>query len=346
MLCFIALTHLQSALVITGLVAPVFSPLSSLGQLNLSAIPGNAAFLNSTGVKWIFTAGSTGESVDLTLLERKALAEAWITAAPAFDMRVIVHVGSDSVADMMDMAAHAEAHGANAIAAMPPTYIRPTTMDALVATMGAVAHAAPKTPFYYYHIPIKTGVALSMPDFVAAANEAIPTLNGIKFTDPTMNEFQLAFDFRFTKGAEWRVGKGPNMLFGHDEMLIASLPYGTEGAVGTTYNFNAEVQYRILEGWNNGNVSAALFAQKATTSLISAIVGVEKKVDGAYIWKMLMDLIGQPMGPARLPYTPPTQEGREALKVAVRAWCKEFKTIAPSWCAGVVATTESVSSAY
>ena len=56
MLCFIALTHLVPTLVITGLVAPVFSPLSSLGQLNLSAIPGNAAFLNSTGVKWVFTA--------------------------------------------------------------------------------------------------------------------------------------------------------------------------------------------------------------------------------------------------------------------------------------------------
>ena len=46
--------------------------------------------------------------------------------------------------------AHAEENGANAVAAMPPTYIRPGTLNALVVTMAAIAGAAPTTPFYYY----------------------------------------------------------------------------------------------------------------------------------------------------------------------------------------------------
>jgi|EP00966_Prymnesium_polylepis_P195256 dihydrodipicolinate synthase/N-acetylneuraminate lyase len=73
-----------------------------------------------------------GSGVDLTVAERKSLAEAWITLATSFNMHVIVHCGTDSVPDAMDMAAHAEAHGADAIAAMPPTYIRPGTLEALV----------------------------------------------------------------------------------------------------------------------------------------------------------------------------------------------------------------------
>ena len=89
---------------ITGLVAPVFTPLASDGTLDLSIIPSQAAYLNSTGVKWVFTAGSTGESVDLTTLERMALAEEWIKVAKTFDMRVIVHVGTDSVVDAKTMA--------------------------------------------------------------------------------------------------------------------------------------------------------------------------------------------------------------------------------------------------
>jgi N-acetylneuraminate lyase len=72
-------------------------------------------------VHWVFSAGSTGESVDLTVAERKAMAAAWVQAAKQYGQRVIVHVGADSVVDARDMAAHAQSVGADAVAAMPPT---------------------------------------------------------------------------------------------------------------------------------------------------------------------------------------------------------------------------------
>ena len=78
-------------------------------SLDLTRIPVLAQYLNDTGVHWIFSAGSTGESVDLTVAERKAMAEAWVKVAKGYPgMRVIVHVGADSVVDARDMAAHAQ----------------------------------------------------------------------------------------------------------------------------------------------------------------------------------------------------------------------------------------------
>ena len=77
-------------------------------SLDLTRIPALAQYLNDTGVHWIFSAGSTGESVDLTVAERKAMAEAWVKIAPKYGQRVIVHVGADSVVDARDMAAHAQ----------------------------------------------------------------------------------------------------------------------------------------------------------------------------------------------------------------------------------------------
>ena len=95
-------------------------------SLDLTRIPVLAQYLNNTGVHWIFSAGSTGESVDLTVAERKAMAEAWVNVAKGYPkMRVIVHVGADSVVDARDMAAHAQSIGADCIAAMPPTYLKP-----------------------------------------------------------------------------------------------------------------------------------------------------------------------------------------------------------------------------
>ena len=78
-------------------------------SVDLTRIPALAQYLNDTGVHWIFSAGSTGESVDLTVAERKAMAEAWVKVAKGYPgMRVIVHVGADSVVDARDMAAHAQ----------------------------------------------------------------------------------------------------------------------------------------------------------------------------------------------------------------------------------------------
>ena len=151
-------------------------------SVDLTRIPALAQYLNDTGVHWIFSAGSTGESVDLTVAERKAMAEAWVKIAPKYGQRVIVHVGADSVVDARDMAAHAQSIGADAIAAMPPTYIKPLTVEALVATIASVAGAAPDLPYLYYHIPSCTGVSFKMFDFVQMADGKIPTLRGIKFT--------------------------------------------------------------------------------------------------------------------------------------------------------------------
>jgi N-acetylneuraminate lyase len=318
----------------SGLVAPVFTPLAADGSLDVAKVASNAAWLNATGVKTVFTAGSTGESVDLTVAERKALAEAWIKAAPTYGMRVIVHVGTDSVTDAIEMAKHAEASGADAVAAMPPVYNRPATVDALVQTMGAVASAAPNTPFYYYHIPQKTFVDFKMSDFVPAADSKIPNLRGIKFTNEWLDDLQLTMAHTFATGPEWRKGTQPNLLFGRDQFLLGAAAYGVTGAVGTTYNFNGELQGKVLERMGRGDLKGAREAQDATARFIKMFEDLAPTIGSAYAWKMAMDLIGQTMGPPRLPYTTPSSDAVHALKSGLLAWCQSTTVeLRPSWCA-------------
>lgn len=135
---------------VKGLVAPTYTPLFANGTVDLSGIDRQAAVLRASNVTYVFSCGTTGESVDFTVAERKAVSERWIKLG---GFRVIVHVGSDSVESARELAVHATRIGAFAVAAMPPTFIRPKSIAALVATMGAIAAAAPTLPFFYYHIP-------------------------------------------------------------------------------------------------------------------------------------------------------------------------------------------------
>jgi len=324
---------------ITGLVAPVYSPFTASGELDLTLVRTQAVWLNATGVKWVFTAGSTGESVDLTVPERMALAVEWIKVAKEFDMRVIVHVGTDSIGDGYAMAKHAEDHGADVIAAMPPTYIKPSTVQALVETMAAIAAGAPSLPFYYYHIPILTGVYFDMSDFVAAADAGIPTLRGIKFTHEMLDDFQLASEYTFKNGPIWRKGLRPNMLYGRDQQLLGVLPYGCEGAVGTTYNFNAELAHHVFAAFKAGDLVTARAAQKGTARFVKILTDLAPKLEGAYMWKMVMDVAGMSMGPGRLPYTKPTAEVKAIFRSAIVGWCAELREqLQPSWCKKVMTT--------
>ena len=314
---------------IRGLVAPVFTPINRDGGLDLDKVDSQARWLNASGVEWVFTSGSTGESVDLTVAERKSLAVKWIQVSKLYGQHVIVHVGSDSVNDAQDMAAHAQQHSADAIAAMPPTYIRPGSPEALVQTVAAIASAAPSTPFYYYHIPMKTGVAFPMADLVLAADSRIPTFRGVKFTDEHLDDMQIAMSRNFTAGAAWRRGRAPDVLYGRDQWLLGATAFGIHGAVGTTYNFNAELQRKVL----GGDGATARRAQLGTSTFIRAISDFEAAFPGVYSWKLAMELMGMDVGPARLPFVQPTQAARDALRSALARWCKATDTdIQPGWC--------------
>lgn len=62
--------------------------------------------------------------MSLNLSERRQLAEAWISAGHSRDMKVIIHVGCDSIMDACDLATHAQSAGADAISAMPPVFFK------------------------------------------------------------------------------------------------------------------------------------------------------------------------------------------------------------------------------
>ncbi|HMJ90388.1 MAG TPA: dihydrodipicolinate synthase family protein [Candidatus Acidoferrum sp.] len=273
---------------ITGLVAATHSPFHEDRSLNLAIVEKQAEHLLANGIATVFICGTTGESESLTLDERRALAVRWSEVARGTALKIIVHVGSNCLADSRVLAAQAQELDARAIAAFAPSYFKPRYVASLVDCCAEIASAAPQTPFFYYDIPSMTGVALSMPEFLAQARERIPNLVGVKFTNADLMMFQQCL----------RLDGGTfNTLWGCDEFMLAAWALGAKGAVGSTYNFAAPVYHRIIKSLEAGDLATARDQQFRSVQLVATLV--PRGFMGAA--KAVMTMLGVNVGPPRLP---------------------------------------------
>lgn len=275
---------------LTGLIAATFTPMDQDGQVNLEPIPAMVEALLRQGITGLYVCGSTGEGPSLTTEERESVAAAYVEAVQG-RIPVIVQVGHNCIEDARHLAKHAASIGADALSAVSPSYFIPEAVSTLVATLGRITDAAPQLPFYYYHIPRLSGLALDVVAFLEAAPARIPSLAGVKFSCRDIEVMQrcLAFDnCRY------------NILFGVDEMLLSGLVAGCDGAVGSTYNYLAPLFHKVMHNLEKGDLAAAQAAQLHAARIIEVII----RYHGVSGLKAAMSLTGIPCGPPRLPLTP------------------------------------------
>jgi N-acetylneuraminate lyase len=284
-----------------GLVAATHTPFRADGSLNLQVVEAQAGHLIRNHIHRVFIGGSTGESHSLALQERLELAQRWTEVARGTPLKVLVHVGSNCLGDAQALAAQASRLGVVAISALAPSYFKPRTLATLVEWCAQIAAAAPETPFYYYDIPTVTGVHFSMPEFLVQAADRIPTLAGIKFTNYDLMNYQLCL--RLDDGAF-------DIAWGADEALLAALSLGAQGAIGTSYNLVAPLYHRLLRSFAAGDLAAARQEQFRVVQLIQLFAGYGILA----ATKVVMQMLGVDVGPARLPHGNPTADQKSKLR--------------------------------
>ena len=285
---------------LTGLVAAPFTPFYPDGSINFARIPEVVAHLRATGVAGAFVCGTTGEGASLTFAERCEVAQTWRQAA-GNGLRVIVHVGCNSLEESKALARHAASIGADAFATLAPNFFRPEGISGLVDWCASLAAAAPELPFYYYHMPAMTGVGGNMTDFLPRATEQIPNFAGIKFTHENL------MDYTLTVAA---AGGRQDILFGRDEILLSALVAGAQGGVGSTYNYIAPIFQRVITAFKAGDLAEA----RAQQLLATRIIDVMARHGGLSAGKAIMGLIGLDCGPMRAPLKTLSSDAIAALR--------------------------------
>lgn len=272
---------------IQGLIPATLTPCKPDGGLNLSLIEPYAALLVEAKVTGVFACGTTGESLSLTVEERKRVAAEWVRVA-GDKLAVVMHVGCYGQKDAVELAAHAREVGAAAVAALAPGYFKPRNVEDLVDFLKPIAAAAAPLPFYYYEIPSFTGVKLATDEILRLCGQRMSNFAGMKFTHDDLAMLQSCLNLD---------GGRYNVLFGGDEILMASLVMGCKGSVGATYNYAAPVFHRVMDCFARGDLQPARAAQLQTVEL-ARVLG---RFGSLRAHKAIMGLMGLDCGPMRPP---------------------------------------------
>jgi N-acetylneuraminate lyase len=274
---------------LTGLIAAPFTPMHPDGSLNLNLIPDYYRLLKANENTGAFICGSTGEGVSLTLEEKKQVAEAWARATQHdAGFHVITLLGGTCLPDAIHLAQHAQHLGLYAVAFTAPFYFKPTNVQLLADCCQAVAAAVPQMPFYYYHIPVLTGVNFPMIELLAAVADRIPNFAGIKYTHEDFMDFLSCL--RFQNGRY-------DLLWGRDENLLSALVLGARGGVGSTYNYAAPLYRALMDAFHAGDLEQARHLQQQAIDMIRLL----GKYGGIATGKAYMKLVGLDCGEFRLP---------------------------------------------
>jgi len=275
--------HLQ------GLIAAPFTPMYKDGALNLSLIPEYYQFLKKNKVTGAFISGSTGEGVSMSLEEKKLVAKAWADATNHDkDFKVMTLLGGTCLADCIELAKYAQQVGLYAVSFTAPFYFKPADTAALADCCKIIADTVPDMPFYYYHIPVLTGVGFSMIDLLKNVDGKVPNFAGIKYTHEDFMDFLSCLHFQNGKY---------DMLWGRDENMLSALAVGAKGAVGSTFNYSAPLYYNLIDAFNKNDFKKAQALQQQSIDMITLL----GKYGGIATGKAYMKLVGLDCGGFRLP---------------------------------------------
>lgn len=271
---------------LTGLISAPHTPFDSNGEVNLPVIDRIAELLIRQGVKGVYICGTTGEGLNCSVAERKALVERWVLASQG-KLSITVHTGALSIVDTLELTRHAETLDIFGTSIIAPCFFKPSSLDSLVDYCATIAAAAPTKAFYYYHSGM-SGVMFDMEQFLIKADKVIPNLAGIKFNHVDLYEYQRCV----------RVCNGKfDIPFGIDEFLPGGLAVGAIGAVGSTYNYAAPLYLDIIAAFNKGDQLAVAALMDKVIALIRPLV----QYGGVAAGKAAMLLHGIDVGDPRLP---------------------------------------------
>ncbi len=214
-----------------GIFPAFYATYDDAGEISIERCEALTRRFVKKGVQGLYVGGSSGECIYQSVSERKAVLEAVVRAAEG-KLCIIAHVAANNTRDSMELAAHAESLGVDAIAAIPPIYFK-LPPHAIAAYWNDISAAAPHTDFIIYNIPQLAGVALTLPLLTEMLKN--PRLIGVKNSSmPTMDIQQ--FKHEGTKG-----GRRFVVFNGPDEQLAAGLVAGADAGIGGTYGVMPEL---------------------------------------------------------------------------------------------------------
>jgi 4-hydroxy-tetrahydrodipicolinate synthase/2-dehydro-3-deoxy-phosphogluconate/2-dehydro-3-deoxy-6-phosphogalactonate aldolase len=220
-----------------GVVPPTVTAFAPDESLDTEGTAAHARFVVEGGADAVFPLGTNGEFALLSPAERDRVVEAVVDEVGG-EVPVIAGVGAPSTRETVARAEAAAGAGADGLVVVTPYYY-PLDATAAVEHYRRVA-AATDLPVYVYHIPSKTGNALSLGALDEIA--AIDGVAGLKDSSKDVPWLGQAIDAH------------PELTFmaGSDSLLFAGLEIGCTGLVSAVANAFPELVADLYDAYAAG----------------------------------------------------------------------------------------------
>ena len=277
------------------------------GAISPERVRAFTEYLIGKGVTGLYVGGSSGECIYQSVAERKLVLENVMEIARG-RIVVIAHVACNNTADSMELAAHAESLGVDAIAAIPPIYFH-LPPHGIAQYWNDISSAAPNTDFIIYNIPQLAGVGLSS----ALLREMLknPRVIGVKNSSMPVQDIEM-----------WR-DEGAIVFNGPDEQLLSGL---VAGAIGGTYAAMPELYLRIFALVGQGRIAEAREIQDECCHIIYELCSCHGNMY-AVIKAVLRELGAPDIGGVRRPLSDIVPEDMPTVRKCaehIRTACENF----------------------
>jgi 4-hydroxy-tetrahydrodipicolinate synthase len=253
------------------------------------------------GSDGLVVAGTTGESATLTDEEKVTL---WRASAEAAGGRgaIIAGTGTYDTAHSIHLTEEAERAGVDGVLLVAPYYNKPPQRG-LYEHFAAVAGAT-SLPVIMYNIPGRTSVRIAHETLLRLAE--VDNIVGVK--DATL-------DF---SGASKLIAEAPDgfeVISGDDMSTFGMVCLGGTGVISVTSHVAGPQMRQMIDLMESGDIPAARKIHHQLIPLYDALFLTTSPIPV----KAAMGLIGQPVGPPRLPLVPATDEEVGKIEAAMRA---------------------------
>ncbi|HCO62197.1 MAG TPA: N-acetylneuraminate lyase [Clostridiales bacterium] len=294
-----------------GIIPAFYACYDENGAISPAGVQALTEYFIRKGVQGVYVGGSSGECIYQSVDERKLVLEQ-VMAVARGKLTVIAHVACNNTADSQVLAAHAQAQGVDAIAAIPPIYFH-LPEHAIAAYWNSISQAAPDTDFIIYNIPQLAGVSLTTA--LLKEMQKNPRVIGVKNSSMPVQDIQMFRD------------EGAIVFNGPDEQLLSGLAAGAIGGIGGTYGVMPELYQKIRTLFLEGSMEQARQIQNECCRIIYRMCSAQGNLY-AVMKGILRRLGGPDCGGVRLPLPPLTQadqavveESAAMIAAAISKYC-------------------------
>lgn len=281
--------------VLTAMVTPFKDDFS----LDLRRAQEVAAWLLDHGSDSLVVAGTTGEGATLSDQEMVDLWKATVEAAKGKG-KIVAGTGTNDTAHSIHLTKEAERAGADAALVVAPYYNKPP-QSGLYEHFKAVA-ASTSLPVILYNVPGRTSVQISNETILRLAE--IENIVGVKDATGDMN---LASELVAAAPG------GFELISGDDAATFALVCLGGVGVISVSSHVVGEQMGEMISLAERGDVDGARKIHNRLLPIYKALFLTTSPIPV----KAAMGLIGQPVGPPRLPLVPATKDEIAAVEKAL-----------------------------